>query len=214
MAPVAKVYEAIAQVTAAMSMEGIAKDRKNEQQKYQFRGIDDVYNALSPMLAQYKLCIIPSVESREVVERKSNSGGALFSVAVRVRFDLVSAEDGSKHEAMTYGEAMDSGDKATNKAMSAAYKYLAMQVFCIPTEGDNDSDAHTHTVQAETAATAKPTTPKANEAQVRALEDFLLVDDLDPKLKSRITQLLALHKEGQLSKAKAAQALNALTEKK
>ena len=41
---------------------------------------------------------------------------------------------------------MDSADKATNKAMSAAYKYAAIQAFCIPTEGDNDADATTHEV--------------------------------------------------------------------
>lgn len=213
MATTPKVYEAIAQVTAAISGEGIAKDRKNAQQGYQFRGIDDVYNAISPLLAKYRLCIIPNVLSREVVERKSNSGGALFSVTVQVRFDLVSAEDGSKHEAVTYGEAMDSGDKATNKAMSAAYKYLAMQLFCIPTEGDNDADAHTHQVQPEAKTTPKQAAPVATEAQVQALEDFLLVDNLDQKLKDRINVLLAANKEGKLTKAKAAQALDALTTK-
>ena len=63
---------------------------------------------------------------------------------VEAEFDFVSACDGSKHTVKTYGEAMDSGDKATNKAMSAAYKYAAFQTFCIPTEGDNDADAQTH----------------------------------------------------------------------
>jgi hypothetical protein len=41
---------------------------------------------------------------------------------------------------------MDSGDKGTNKAMSAAYKYAAFQAFSIPTEADNDADGHTHHV--------------------------------------------------------------------
>lgn len=143
----AKVYQAIAAVTRQMGHEGISKARKNQQQGYNFRGIDDVYNALSTMLAENKLCILPNVLEREVIERQTKNGGALFYVTVKVRFDFVSAEDGSKHEVVTYGEAMDSGDKATNKAMSAAYKYAAMQTFCIPTEGDNDADATTHTVE-------------------------------------------------------------------
>lgn len=42
---------------------------------------------------------------------------------------------------------MDSGDKATNKAMSAAYKYAAFQAFAIPTEGDNDADGSTHEIK-------------------------------------------------------------------
>ena len=141
-----KVYEAIAAVTAEMSKEGISKGRRNQQQGYQFRGIDDVYNALSPMLAAHKLCILPRIISRDLIERQTAKGGALFYVTVEAEFDFVSAEDGSKHTVRTFGEAMDSADKATNKAMSAAYKYAAMQTFCIPTEGDNDADATTHEV--------------------------------------------------------------------
>ncbi len=141
------VYAAIAEVTAKISKVGIAKDRKNEQQKYKFRGIDDVYNTLSPLIAESRLCLLPRVTNRSVIERESKSGGALFYVVVEVDFDIVSALDGSKHTVHVIGEAMDSADKATNKAMSAAYKYMAMQVFCIPTEGDNDADTTTHEIK-------------------------------------------------------------------
>jgi hypothetical protein len=102
------------------------------------------------------------VLTRECVERSSKAGAALFYVTVEVEFDFVSAEDGSKHTVKTFGEAMDSGDKATNKAMSAAYKYAAFQAFSIPTESDNDADASTHVVQSQPA-------PKATEATIKAL---------------------------------------------
>lgn len=141
-----KVFTAIAAVMAEIGAEGISKDRRNAQQGYNFRGIDEVYNALSPILAKHKLCILPRILSREVVERTTQKGGALFYVTVEAEFDLISADDGSKHTIRTFGEAMDSADKATNKAMSAAYKYAAMQTFCIPTEGDNDADAQHHEV--------------------------------------------------------------------
>lgn len=141
-----KVYQAISAVMADLSVEGISKARKNQQQGYSFRGIDDVYNALSTILAKHSLLMLPRVLSREAVERTTQKGGVLFYVTVEAEFDLVHAEDGSKHTIKTYGEAMDSGDKATNKAMSAAYKYAAMQAFCIPTEGDNDADGTTHAV--------------------------------------------------------------------
>lgn len=141
-----KVYQAIAAVQAQMSREGISKDRKNQQQGYQFRGIDDLYNALAPALSSNGLVILPRMMKRDSVERQSSKGGALFYVTVEAEFDFVAAEDGSKHTVRTFGEAMDSADKATNKAMSAAYKYAAMQAFCIPTEGDNDADSTTHDV--------------------------------------------------------------------
>ena len=110
------VYTAIAKVMELISKEGISKGRKNEQQGYKFRGIDDVYNALAPILTEAGLCILPKVTSRDVIERQTRNGGALFYVTVHVDFDLVSAKDGSTHQISVVGEAMDSGDKATNKA--------------------------------------------------------------------------------------------------
>ena len=148
------VYEAINQVQLAMSRDGIGKSRRNEQQGYAFRGIDDMYNALSIPLASFGLCIIPRFRNRTLTERTTQKGSVLFYVTVEGEFDLV-GPDGSKHTAVAFGEAMDSADKATNKAMSAAFKYMCMQLFCIPTEGDNDADATTHELQARAEAVAQ-----------------------------------------------------------
>ncbi len=141
-----KVYAAIAEVMAELAKVGIGKNNKNTQQGYKFRGIDDVYNALAPLLARTKLLILPRVLNRIVTERETKNGGVLFYVVLDAEFDFVAAEDASKHTVRVVGEAMDSGDKATNKAMSAAYKYACMEAFCIPTEGDNDADSTTHEV--------------------------------------------------------------------
>ena len=144
------VYQKIAAITAELSKIGISKDSKNQSQGYAFRGIDAVYGALSPLLSKHGLCILPRVTDRQVIERQNRQGTALFYVTLTVEFDFVAAEDGSKHTVITVGESMDSGDKASNKAMSAAYKYAAFQAFCIPTEGDNDADSQTHEVAATT----------------------------------------------------------------
>ena len=160
-----KVYEAICAITNELSKVGIAKDRRNQQQGYQFRGIDDVYYALSPMLAKHKLCILPRVIDQSVVERQTAKGGVLFYTTVRMEFDFVSAEDGSKHTVSTIGEAMDSADKSSNKAQSAAYKYAAFQSFCIPTEGDNDADAHTHQVAPQQKPQAQQHAPRPLDVQ-------------------------------------------------
>lgn len=143
MSEVKHVVRAIHNVLKALSIEGIAKDQRNDQQRFMFRGIDAVLNALSGHLAANDLIIIPRVTERTVAERETKSGGALFSVACKIEYDFISAQDGSTVTAVLYGEAMDSGDKATNKAMSAAYKYMAIQSFAIPTEAiqDNDADA-------------------------------------------------------------------------
>ena len=144
------VYQAIAEVMQSLASIGIAKNHKNAQQGFKFRGIDDIYNAMAPRLSEAGLCVLPRVLERTVTERATRNGGVLFYVVADVEYDFVSAKDGSKHTIRVCGEAMDSGDKATNKAMSAAYKYACLQTFCIPTEGDNDADATTHEVAKET----------------------------------------------------------------
>jgi hypothetical protein len=145
-----KIYQAINAVQSDLAHQGISKDRTNSSQGsgYKFRGIDDVYNAISPLLAKHGLCILPRMVSRSVTERQTAKGSAIFYTTIEAEFDFVSAEDGSKHTVRTFGEAMDMSDKSTNKAMSAAYKYACLQAFAIPTEGDNDADEQTHQVQA------------------------------------------------------------------
>lgn len=146
------VYEAITAVTATMAREGISKSRKNDQQGYRFRSVDDVYAAIGGLLAQNKICMLPRVTERSIVERPTKSGGVSTYVTLTVEFDIVSAVDGSKHTICTMGEAMDTADKATNKAMSAAFKYACFLAFQIPIEGsDDDSDFHHHEKAAPTS---------------------------------------------------------------
>jgi hypothetical protein len=151
-----KVYQAINEVQKELAASGISKDSENKFDNYKFRGIDAVYNHLSPLLAKHGLCILPRMVARTSEERQSQKGGALFYVTVEAEFDFVSAVDGTHHTVRTFGEAMDRGDKATNKAMSAAYKYAAFQAFCIPTEETSaDADAETHEVAARPAPKAQ-----------------------------------------------------------
>ena len=139
-----KVYKAISLAMAEIAQTGIQKNNRNKQQGWNFRGIDDVYNLISRIIPKHDLVIMFDVLGRKVVERPTKNGGVQSYVTLKVRYDFISTEDGSKHSVTVYGEAMDSGDKATSKAMSAAYKYACFQVFCIPTEGDNDADNNTH----------------------------------------------------------------------
>jgi hypothetical protein len=192
-----KVYEKIAAVTAELSKIGISKESKNHSQGYAFRGIDQVYGALSPLLSKHGLCILPRVKDRQVIERQNRAGTALFYVTLTVEFDFVAAEDASKHTVVTIGEAMDSGDKASNKAMSAAYKYAAFQAFCIPTEGDNDADAQTHEVAAKPAFTNDPRGDLGKEfdpaRRDELVKEFRAAFDLDAEEKDIALAVLAVH---------------------
>jgi len=162
------IYRAINALQAELAKEGIAKDRRNQQQGFNFRGIDDVYNALSSLLAKHGVCIMPRVVKRDCVERVNAKGTALFYVTVAMEFDFVCSADGSRHTVSMHGEAMDSGDKATIKAQSAAYKAAAFQTFCIPTQGDNDADGTTH----EVAAVPEELLLSAREAALQGISTY------------------------------------------
>lgn len=137
------VLDGVSRVIAAFADHGIGKNQKNEQQGFAYRGIDDVLNRMAQHLVDAHLVIIPRVVSRDVQERVNSRGNPLFYVTLTVDYTIASTEDGSTVTVTTVGEAMDSGDKATNKALSAAYKYMAFQTFAIPVAEDADRTTHT-----------------------------------------------------------------------
>ena len=120
----------------------IGKDDFNSQQKYNFRGIDAVMNALNPVMRKYGLFCTPEVLNQTREERVTTNGGTLKYSLLTVKY-TVYAPDGSTVSATVIGEGMDSGDKASNKALSVAFKYAMFQLFCIPTEEFVDSDFET-----------------------------------------------------------------------
>lgn len=123
----------------------VGKNSKNQQQGFMFRGIDAVMNALNPAMTKHKLFIVPEILEQTREERTTEKGKLLIYSVCKIRYTFY-AEDGSSLSAVVIGEGMDSGDKATNKAMSIAFKYACFQVFCIPTEemkkDDPDNECH------------------------------------------------------------------------
>jgi hypothetical protein len=138
------VYAAINAITAELAKNGIAKSRTNEVDDYKYRSIDDVLDRLAPLLARHRLCVLPKAFERTVTERADEQNHLLVHVALRVAFTLTSVDDGTSHTVEAYGEALDGGDKATAKAMSAAYKAAMVQTFCIPVVGAEDPDRTSH----------------------------------------------------------------------
>lgn len=141
----------------------IGKDRKNQQQGFNFRGIDQVMNELHGLFAKHEIFITSKVVWGSREDRTTKSGGNLIYSVIDVEFTFY-ASDGSSVSSTTRGEAMDSADKATNKAMSVALKYALLQAFMIPTEEMKDPDATTPEPAPRKAATEKAK-PELTEAQ-------------------------------------------------
>jgi len=134
------IYQAIA--TAMSEIEPIAKAERNKEQNFQYRGIDSVMNSLSPILVKNKIFIYPEVIDVKRTERTTQKGGTLLYSILTVKFHFTH-EDGSEICCVVVGEGMDSGDKASNKAMAIAFKYACIQMFCIPTADIPDPDGET-----------------------------------------------------------------------
>lgn len=132
------IYKKIIEVMADIN--AIGKDRRNQQQGFQFRGIDDVMNELHGSLAKCGVFVLPTVLEETRTTGKTKNGGDMFYTRLKINFGFY-AEDGSHVDAVVIGEAMDTGDKASNKALSIGLKYAMLQVFCIPTEDEKDPDA-------------------------------------------------------------------------
>lgn len=135
-----KIYQAISKAMADIG--AIGKEKRNQQQGFQYRGIDDVMNALYPVLSKYGLFLTPEVLEHRREERQTKSGSNLIYSILTVRYTLY-ADDGSNVSCVVIGEGMDSADKSSNKAMSVAMKYAMFQLFCIPTEEMIDPDSET-----------------------------------------------------------------------
>jgi hypothetical protein len=168
-----QIFTLIPKVMKAIG--AIGKGRRNQQQGYAFRGIDEVMNALHAPLCEHGVFYATEVIEREQVERQTKSGGALFYTTVKARFTFY-APDASSIAVTTVGEAMDSADKSSNKAMSAALKYALLQLFCIPTEDQEDADATTPPeVASQGQKAVRKRGAKASEEQVGEIKALLSV---------------------------------------
>lgn len=133
-----QIYQLIGK---AIGMIGaIGKDKKNLQQGFMYRGIDQVYNVLNPVLAGLGIFFVPEVLDMKREERTTKNGTVLTYTILTMKYTAF-APDGSSVCMTVVGEGMDSGDKGCNKAMSVAMKYAMFQLFCIPTEEMKDPDA-------------------------------------------------------------------------
>lgn len=145
-----KIYAALNSILSEIG--SITKDKRNKQQGFQYRGIDQVYDTVHPLLATFKVIVLPEVISMEHFDRVTANGKPMQATKVIVRYTFV-AEDGSSVALTMAGEGMDMADKSTAKAMAVAQKYAFFQMFCIPVSDAIDGDAET----------PEPTTPALRE---------------------------------------------------
>lgn len=125
------------------SVQAVAKRDRNTHQNFSFRGIDSVVNALGPAFREHGVIVTPNV--REVTYEKVHTTQNKPVTACRIlaNFTFYAVADGSSIVSTVAGEAYDSGDKATPKAMSVAFRTALLETFSLPTD-EPDPDSQTY----------------------------------------------------------------------
>ncbi|MEU0037217.1 ERF family protein [Streptomyces sp. NPDC006333] len=113
----------------------VSKDKENQQQRYKFRGVDDAMSAMAGPMRTHGLFILPSIAEHQAERR----GEKMTHVNITMAY-YVYGPAGDCLLAEVPGEASDFADKATNKAQSAALKYLLFTLFMIPVDGRSIDD--------------------------------------------------------------------------
>ncbi len=155
-----KIFTLIPKIMGELG--AIEKKGFNKNQNYSFRSAEDVAAALQPLLTKYGVFIVPEVLSQYHEERRSSTGGTLVSRVLHIKY-IFYADDGSNFSTSVVAEGMDSGDKASNKAMTAGFKYNIVQTFCVPSKEHKDSEDDNHDVGS--TKTTPPTNTSAASAQ-------------------------------------------------
>jgi hypothetical protein len=146
-----KIHEALAKVMTEVG--AVGKNDRNGQQGWSFRGVDAVVNAVAPAMKKHGVIVLPRVTNHDVSLISVSGGKQMRSVVVTVRYTFI-GPSGDQLEAVSVGEAFDSGDKATAKAMSVALRTCLLQALLLPTdEPDPDHDIYE----------VSPATPPVNE---------------------------------------------------
>lgn len=172
------IYESITAVQA--DVEFIGKDKTTQSgSKFNYRGVDQVLNTLHPLFSKHRVFAVPEVlEILTREERTTNNGNKVLYEVLKIKYTFY-AEDGTSVSAVVVGEAMDSGDKVSNKCMSVAYKYACFQLLSIPTEETAaDPDDNAEAFKDRGSQAQQQTQP----SKARRLAELIKGTDVQPEM--------------------------------
>jgi len=151
-------------------VQGIGKRDRNDQQRFNFRGIDAVMNAVGPALREHGVSVIPTAHELINDTYSTKSGTVMRNATVRIGWTIIGPL-GDTIDGASYGEAADAGDKAVSKAHSVAYRTFLLQALCIPTD-EPDPDASGHERSAALQRPAQPQETPREQSPASATRDI------------------------------------------
>lgn len=164
------VHEALVKVSAGVG--NVGKEGYSEHGKFNFRGVDAVVNAVAPELRRHGVTVHPVLKSVERRTAPGSSGKALNFVAVVVDY-VFTGPAGDTLTATVPGESFDSGDKATAKAMSVAFRTCLLQTLTLPTDAPDPDEYIEETAAAAAVAHAAAEGPQQTGQAAQTVQDHM-----------------------------------------
>ncbi len=185
------VYERM--VAIITELPAIGKTQRNAQQGFNFRGHDDVLNALTPLLAKHGVLIVPTVLERVTAQRTTSKGTAMYEVNLHVQFTC-HGKAGDSITGSAWGEGTDMGDKSTMKAGTMAFKAFLNQTFAISTAESAVHDADRSTPEETVAAPRQE--PMASREDVDKFLADVAAAGFDPRIQTGMVDRLVQDRGG------------------
>jgi len=208
------LYQKLAAITGEIGI--VAKDGRNREQGYGFIEYSAVAGALRTLFGKYAVMCVPTMGARTESELTGKSGGRGYRVLIDFTFTFINGDKPEEREVIQWvGEAIDYGDKATNKAATSALKYCLMRTFNVSDKGEEDPDSHspevgepvvTHTVHTEVTA-GEPVTPKQKILIASKLTELGIRRE---DMQGYLTEQYGVTHPEQMTKADASMILDAL----
>ena len=191
----ALIFPAMAKIQAGIHAVGVGKVRKNVEQRFNFRGIDDALNAFAPLLTDAGVFVLPAYSDLAVTARQTKSGGTTYNCTVSARFAFTATDGSQVTVGPFYAEANDTQDKAISKATSVAYRNALFLTFCVPHEPaiGGDPDGHSEAENDKAAAQDADwiaaimdmaTTDALDALKKDCIADYGMADKVPPKVKA------------------------------
>lgn len=165
----------------------VKKDQYNSQQKFAFRGVDAVVNAVYPALVTHGLVVLPRLVTATRGTSTARSGNVQNTVVVEVEYAFHGPAGDRLVVGPIPGEAFDAGDKATAKAMSVAYRTMWLETLALPT--DEEDPDHQVVEAVRTPDGVDPDSPDIRTAATRVHADVVSIVDNTAPGDDRVRQL-------------------------
>ena len=185
------IYEKL--LLIQQSVDRFVKDNQVGEGKQSYKAVssDQVLETVRPLLNEYKLLLLPEVNSANVIVGSTSSGTARYLTELQMTMTWVDVESGERLPQQWYAQGVDlAGEKGVGKANTYAEKYYLMKAFHVPTPKDDpDGDKKTGNGEKSQRGTqAEVETVLYQREGIRQMLDELYVGDAE-KIKQAVVSL-------------------------